>query len=89
MAMGLCFPGQNSRKAYLPTRPECAVAWNGKILKLLADIEIILLVGICVQRFYLPIPAKQPLKSLLLKNGVTILLNTGFCHIPAGITIIC
>ncbi len=60
-----------------------------KILKLLADIEIILLIGIYAQRFYLPIPAKQPLKSLLLKNGVTTFLNTGFCHIPAGITIIC
>lgn len=67
MAMGFCFPGQNARKADLPPRPECAVAWHAKILKLLADIEIILLVGIYAQQFYLPIPAKQPLK-LTLEN---------------------
>lgn len=42
--MGFCFPG-TGKGGDLPPRPECEQAWRRPVLKLLPNIELILILG--------------------------------------------
>jgi uracil-DNA glycosylase len=53
MPMGFCYPGRFAQGGDLPPRTECAPAWHEKFLRLMPQIELILLVGSYAQRRYL------------------------------------
>jgi uracil-DNA glycosylase len=50
--MGLCFPGAG-KGGDLPPRPECAVAWQGKLLHPLRNLELTLVIGRYAQAYHL------------------------------------
>ncbi len=54
MPMGFCYPGRVERGGDKPPRPECAPAWHGRLLDVLADVQLTLLVGTYAQAHYLP-----------------------------------
>ncbi|MCG8667873.1 MAG: uracil-DNA glycosylase family protein [Pseudomonadales bacterium] len=51
--MGFCYPGKG-KSGDLPPRPECAEQWHGSLMKLMPQLELILLVGKYAQDYYLP-----------------------------------
>lgn len=51
--MGLCYPGK-SKSGDMPPRRECAPLWHGPLLAQLPAIELVLLVGMYAQKYYLP-----------------------------------
>ena len=51
--MGFCYPGRHARGGDLPPRPECAEAWQARLLELLVSVELVLLVGQYAQRWHL------------------------------------
>ena len=51
--MGFCFPGQDSRGADLPPRPECAPLWRPRLFPELRQIKLTVLVGFHAQRWHL------------------------------------
>lgn len=53
MPMGFCYPGRLKNGGDAPPRPECAPAWHDRFLRLLPQIELLLLVGGYAQRRYL------------------------------------
>ncbi len=59
--MGFCYPGRHTRGGDLPPRPECAEAWQARLLPLLASVELVLLVGQYAQRWHLGRLAKPTL----------------------------
>jgi len=50
--MGLCYPGA-ANGADLPPRPECAPLWHPRLLNLLPKAQLVLLVGMHAQGYYL------------------------------------
>jgi uracil-DNA glycosylase len=52
LPMGMCYPGHGPG-GDLPPRPECAPLWHPSVLERLPGIELILLVGVYAQRYYL------------------------------------
>ncbi len=50
--MGFCYPGKG-KSGDLPPRPECAIQWHDKVMKLLPDIQCTLLIGHYAQNYYL------------------------------------
>ncbi len=52
MPMGFCYPGKG-KSGDLPPRPECAPQWHEALLKLMPQIELILLIGMYSQKYYL------------------------------------
>ncbi len=59
--MGFCYPGRHSRGGDLPPRPECAAAWQTRLLPHLASVELVLLVGQYAQKWHLGRRAKATL----------------------------
>ncbi|MEL6378533.1 MAG: uracil-DNA glycosylase family protein [Pseudomonadota bacterium] len=59
--MGFCFPGQNHKGADLPPRPECAQTWRAPLMDHLAQLDLILLVGLYAQRWHLGAGAARTL----------------------------
>ena len=51
--MGFCYPGQDTKGADLPPRPECAPRWRSRLFDQLTHIELMLLVGGYAQRWHL------------------------------------
>jgi uracil-DNA glycosylase len=51
--MGFCFPGQDARGADLPPRPECAPAWQSRLMRLMPQIELVLPVGLHAQGWHM------------------------------------
>ncbi len=51
--MGFCFPGQDAKGGDLPPRKECAPLWRPRLMRELAAIDLLLLVGTYAQRWYL------------------------------------
>jgi uracil-DNA glycosylase len=62
MPMGLCYPGRG-RGGDLPPRKECAPRWHDKVLNNMPQIELVLLIGLYAQRYYLPIEKSQTLTT--------------------------
>ncbi|MFO1172882.1 MAG: uracil-DNA glycosylase family protein [Hyphomicrobiaceae bacterium] len=52
--MGFCFPGLDAAGGDLPPRKECAPLWRDRVFDVLANIEVMLLVGAYAQRWHLP-----------------------------------
>jgi len=52
MPMGFCYPGKG-KSGDLPPRPECAPEWHDSLLDWMPDIELILLIGLYAQKYYL------------------------------------
>ncbi len=53
MPMGFCYPGRFPQGGDLPPRPECAPTWHDRFLRLMPQIELVLLFGTYAQRRYL------------------------------------
>jgi len=52
MPMGFCYPGKG-KSGDLPPRPECAPQWHTPLLALMPQIELVLLIGMYAQKYYL------------------------------------
>ena len=58
--MGFCYPGKG-KSGDLPPRPECAPQWHQSLLDKLLKVELIILIGMYSQKYYLGREAKQTL----------------------------
>ena len=50
--MGFCYPGKG-KSGDLPPRPECAPQWHTQILERLEQVDLVLLIGLYAQNYYL------------------------------------
>ncbi|WP_346881696.1 uracil-DNA glycosylase family protein [uncultured Algibacter sp.] len=60
MPMGFCYPGKG-KTGDLPPRKECAPQWHNLLLEKLPKVELILLIGMYAQKYYLGKTAKKTL----------------------------
>ena len=58
--MGFCYPGKG-RSGDLPPRPECAPLWHEPLLEIMPNVELIILIGMYAQNYYLKKEAKKTL----------------------------
>jgi uracil-DNA glycosylase len=58
--MGFCYPGKG-KSGDLPPRPECAPQWHQKLLDKMPNVELIILIGMYSQTYYLKEKAKRTL----------------------------
>lgn len=58
--MGFCYPGKG-KSGDLPPRPECAPQWHEKLIEQMPNIELVLLIGLYAQKYYLKKEAKRTL----------------------------
>ncbi|MFD2822595.1 uracil-DNA glycosylase family protein [Lacinutrix iliipiscaria] len=58
--MGFCYPGKG-KTGDLPPRPECAPQWHQPLLNLMPNVELILLIGMYAQKYYLKGQVKNTL----------------------------
>lgn len=63
--MGFCYPGKG-KSGDLPPRKECAPLWHEPLLKQLPELELILLIGVYAQKYYLKSDAKKNLTETVL-----------------------
>ena len=56
--MGFCYPGKG-KSGDLPPRPECAIQWHEKVMKLIPNIQCTLLIGQYAQNYYLKSDSKN------------------------------
>ena len=53
LPMGLCYPGTDDKGGDLPPMKICGPTWHPRLMPLLPKVELILLVGIYAQAYYL------------------------------------
>lgn len=58
--MGFCYPGKG-KTGDLPPRPECAPEWHEQLLDKMPNIQLIILIGMYSQKYYLKDTAKKTL----------------------------
>jgi uracil-DNA glycosylase len=58
--MGFCYPGKG-KTGDLPPRPECAPEWHEQLLSKMPNIQLIILIGMYSQKYYLKGTAKKTL----------------------------
>lgn len=58
--IGFCYPGRG-KGGDLPPRKECAPQWHGQLWDLMPNVEMVLLIGMYAQRYYLKKEAKKTL----------------------------
>ncbi len=58
--MGFCYPGKGS-SGDLPPRKECAPQWHKPLFDLMPNIELVILIGMYAQNYYLGDKAKRTL----------------------------
>ncbi|MDT0558252.1 uracil-DNA glycosylase family protein [Ichthyenterobacterium sp. W332] len=58
--MGFCYPGKG-KSGDLPPRPECAPQWHKPLFDKMESVELILLIGMYAQKYYLKDKAKRTL----------------------------
>lgn len=58
--MGFCYPGRG-KGGDMPPRPECAPHWHEQLFKFMPNTEMILLIGMYAQKYYLKKEAKSTL----------------------------
>lgn len=58
--MGFCYPGRGGG-GDLPPRPECAPQWHDQLLEFMPNVEMVLLIGMYAQKYYLKKKAKKTL----------------------------
>lgn len=61
--MGFCYPGRG-KSGDLPPRKECAPLWHSKLFKAMDKLELILLIGMYSQKYYL----KESMKATLTET---------------------
>lgn len=52
MPMGFCYPGRG-KSGDLPPRKECAPQWHEPLLAAMPEVELVLLIGLYAQKYYL------------------------------------
>ena len=71
--MGFCYPGKG-KSGDKPPRKECAPTWHGQLFELMPNVELVLLIGMYAQNYYL----KDKSNSLILyKHCVSFSLFKG------------
>lgn len=50
--MGFCYPGRG-KGGDMPPRPECAPQWHKSIFELMPQVELVILIGLYAQKYYL------------------------------------
>ncbi len=58
--MGFCYPGKG-KSGDLPPRKECAPQWHDALFKEMKDVQLILLIGMYAQHYYLKDKARRTL----------------------------
>lgn len=58
--MGFCYPGKG-KTGDLPPRPECAPQWHKLLLDKLPNVQLVILIGMYAQKYYLGKAAKRSL----------------------------
>tara|TARA_R110002049_G_scaffold207188_1_gene377658 strand:- start:40623 stop:41195 length:573 start_codon:yes stop_codon:yes gene_type:complete len=58
--MGFCYPGKG-KSGDLPPRPECAPQWHKPLFDNMKKVELVLLIGMYAQNYYLGKSAKKTL----------------------------
>ena len=58
--MGFCYPGKGT-SGDLPPRTECAPLWHESMLDKMPNLELVILIGIYAQKYYLGKAAKKTL----------------------------
>ena len=58
--MGFCYPGKG-KTGDLPPRLECAPEWHQQLFDLMPKIELVILIGMYAQKYYLKNKAKKTL----------------------------
>ncbi|MCK5441112.1 MAG: uracil-DNA glycosylase family protein [Maribacter sp.] len=58
--MGFCYPGKG-KSGDLPPRTECAPLWHESLFDAMAKLELVILIGIYAQKYYLGKAAKNTL----------------------------
>mgnify|MGYP001822809676 CR=1 FL=1 len=58
--MGFCYPGKG-KSGDLPPRKECAPLWHGPMLDKMPKLELVLLIGMYAQKYYLGKKVKKTL----------------------------
>lgn len=58
--MGFCYPGKG-KSGDLPPRPECAPLWHQSLIDKMPGIQLVLLIGIYAQQYYLKKEAERNL----------------------------
>lgn len=69
--MGFCYPGKG-KSGDLPPRPECAPKWHPILFEHLKEVELVLLIGMYAQHYYLKNKASKTLTETV-KNYHTYL----------------
>lgn len=74
--MGFCYPGKG-KSGDLPPRPECAPQWHQQLFDKMPNTELVILIGMYAQKYYL----KDKSKRTLTENvaDYQIFLPTYFC----------
>ena len=58
--MGFCYPGKG-KTGDLPPRPECAPQWHQSLFDKMPNVELVILIGMYAQKYYLKKMAKKTL----------------------------
>lgn len=58
--MGFCYPGKG-KSGDLPPRKECAPQWHGLLLDKMPQLELVILIGMYAQKYYLKKEVKRTL----------------------------
>jgi len=58
--MGFCYPGKG-KTGDLPPRPECAPQWHQSLFDRMPNLELVILIGMYAQNYYLKKMAKKTL----------------------------
>lgn len=58
--MGFCYPGKG-KSGDLPPRPECAPQWHLELFDKMPNLELVILIGMYAQKYYLKEKAKRTL----------------------------
>ena len=58
--MGFCYPGKG-KTGDLPPRPECAPQWHQSLFDRMPNLELVILIGMYAQNYYLKKTAKKTL----------------------------
>ncbi len=66
--MGFCYPGKG-KTGDLPPRPECAPQWHEPLFDKLKNVELILLIGMYAQNYYLGKTAKKTLTETVANHS--------------------
>ncbi|RMA66071.1 uracil-DNA glycosylase family protein [Ulvibacter antarcticus] len=64
--MGFCYPGKG-KSGDLPPRPECAPQWHDQLLQKMPNLELIILIGMYAQKYYLKEKTQKTL-TLTVEN---------------------